>query len=32
MPQINWITSYTEGLDKAKAENKLIFADFFNPN
>ena len=29
---INWITSFTEGLSKAKAENKLVLLDFFNPN
>jgi len=31
MHQINWITSFEEGLAKAKAANKLVFADFFNP-
>ena len=32
MSQIAWITSFDEGLAKARAENKLIFLDFFNPN
>jgi len=32
MDTIKWITSYAEGLAKAKAENRLVFADFFNPN
>jgi hypothetical protein len=31
MDQINWITSFAEGLAKAKAANKLVLADFFNP-
>jgi len=31
MTPINWITSYADGLEKAKAEDKLVFADFFNP-
>lgn len=31
MAQINWITSFTEGLARAKSENKLAFVDFFNP-
>jgi uncharacterized protein YyaL (SSP411 family) len=29
---INWLTSFEEGLKKAKAEDKLILLDFFNPN
>ena len=32
MAQINWITSYAEGLAAAKAGNRLVFLDFFNPN
>lgn len=32
MAGINWFTSFAEGLEKAKQENKLIFLDFFNPN
>ena len=32
MARINWGTSFAEGLAKAKAESKLVFADFFNPN
>jgi len=32
MSQIGWITSFDEGLAKARAENKLVFLDFFNPN
>jgi hypothetical protein len=32
MGQIEWITSLDEGLARAKAENKLVFLDFFNPN
>ncbi len=31
MTEINWITSFAEGLALAKAENKLVLADFFNP-
>lgn len=31
MAQIAWIESYEEGLSKARLENRLIFADFFNP-
>jgi hypothetical protein len=29
---INWITSFEDGLGKAKKEDKLVFVDFFNPN
>ena len=32
MENIGWITSFEEGLYRAKAENKLVFLDFFNPN
>jgi hypothetical protein len=32
MARINWITNFEEGLAKAKAEDKLVFTDFFNPN
>lgn len=31
MAQIDWITSFAEGLAQAKAENRLAFLDFFNP-
>ncbi len=31
MAQISWITSFAEGLNKAKTSNKLVFLDFFNP-
>jgi len=31
MAQINWITSFEEGLAKSKAEEKLVFMDFFSP-
>jgi hypothetical protein len=31
MSQIAWIESFEEGLSKARTENKLVFADFFNP-
>jgi hypothetical protein len=31
MPTINWLTSLNEGLSAAKAKNKLVFLDFFNP-
>jgi hypothetical protein len=32
MERIEWITSYQEGLDRARDEKKLLFMDFFNPN
>lgn len=32
MQQIDWITDYAAGLERAKADNKLVFLDFFNPN
>ncbi len=32
MAKVQWIESYQDGLAKARAENRLIFADFFNPN
>lgn len=31
MAEINWITSFGDGLAKAKAENRLALFDFFNP-
>jgi hypothetical protein len=31
MAQIEWITSYAEGLGRADKENNLVFLDFFNP-
>ena len=31
MAQINWITSFAEGLAKARTEKKPAFVDFFNP-
>ncbi|CAG0960014.1 hypothetical protein GEOBC_00673 [Geobacteraceae bacterium] len=31
MAEITWITSFEEGLARAKAESKLALADFFNP-
>jgi len=31
MAQISWITSFEEGLAKARTEKKLAFVDFFNP-
>lgn len=31
MAEINWITSFDAGLARAKTENKLVLADFFNP-
>jgi hypothetical protein len=31
MAEIAWIESFEEGLAKARAEKKLVFADFFNP-
>jgi hypothetical protein len=32
MSQIEWITSYSDGLATAKEQNRLVFLDFFNPN
>jgi len=32
MGAINWITEMEQALDRAKAENKAILLDFFNPN
>lgn len=32
MEKIAWIESFEEALKKARLENKLIFADFFNPD
>jgi hypothetical protein len=29
---VPWITSFEDGLNKAKKEDKLVFLDFFNPN
>jgi hypothetical protein len=29
---IQWVTNFDEALARAKAENKLVFLDFFNPN
>lgn len=31
MAQLNWITSFKEGLERAGSENKLALVDFFNP-
>ena len=31
MATIQWIESFDEGLAQARKQNKLIFADFFNP-
>ena len=31
MAQINWIESFDEALYKARAADKLVFADFFSP-
>jgi uncharacterized protein YyaL (SSP411 family) len=31
MAQINWLSSFDEALSKARAENKLVFTDFFSP-
>jgi hypothetical protein len=31
MPEINWITSFDDGLARAKAESKPALVDFFNP-
>ncbi len=32
MSQMEWITSYTEGLATAKTQSRMVFLDFFNPN
>lgn len=32
MEQIEWLTAFEDGLAKAKAEGKMVFLDFFNPN
>jgi hypothetical protein len=32
MAQVKWITSFDEALARGKKEDKLVFADFFNPN
>jgi hypothetical protein len=32
MERIAWMDSFEEGLEMARADNKLVFADFFNPN
>jgi hypothetical protein len=29
--QVNWESSMEKGLARAKAEKKLVLADFFNP-
>jgi len=31
MAQMNWITSFAEGLEKATSENRLAYVDFFSP-
>ena len=31
MIKVNWLQSLEEGLSKARAENKLVFVDFFSP-
>lgn len=31
MAQIQWITSFEDGVAKAAIENRLAFVDFFNP-
>lgn len=31
MSQIKWLTSLDEGLAQSRTENRLVFADFFNP-
>ena len=31
MAEITWIESFEEGLARARKENRLVFADFFNP-
>lgn len=32
MATVSWITSFEDGLARAKAEGKLVLADFFNPD
>lgn len=32
MEQIEWLTSFEDGLLKAKTVNRMVFLDFFNPN
>jgi hypothetical protein len=32
MERIAWLDSFEEGLEMARADNKLVFADFLNPN
>lgn len=32
MEQVNWMNSLDQGLSRARAERKLVFVDFFNPN
>jgi len=31
MAEINWITSFEDGLVQTKAANRLVLVDFFNP-
>lgn len=31
MAEITWITSFEDGLARAKAANRLALVDFFNP-
>lgn len=31
MTEINWLTSFDTGLGQAKADDKLVLVDFFNP-
>jgi hypothetical protein len=31
MTEINWLTSFDACLAQAKADNKLVLVDFFNP-
>lgn len=32
MSEISWVTSFADGLAQAKADNKLVLVDFFNPS
>jgi hypothetical protein len=32
MATIQWLTSYNDALAAAKAKNRFVFLDFFNPN